>query len=83
MMITVGITTVVWLSTTFLTKPEPEDVLVAFYRRTRPSFLGWQPIARLAPDVKPSARRPVETCSDWISGCVLIYGVLSESANCY
>jgi Na+/proline symporter len=75
MMITVGITTVVWLSTTFLTKPEPEDVLVAFYRRTRPSFLGWQPIARLAPDVKPS-RDGLSNLLDWISGCVLIYGVL-------
>jgi SSS family solute:Na+ symporter len=75
MMITVGITTVVWLATTFLTKPEPDAVLVAFYRRTRPSFLGWQPIARLAPDVKPS-RDGLSNLLDWISGCVLIYGVL-------
>jgi len=75
MMITVGITTVVWLATTFLTKPEPEDVLVSFYRRTRPSFLGWQPIARLAPDVKPS-RDGLSNLLDWISGCVLIYGIL-------
>jgi solute:Na+ symporter, SSS family len=75
MMITVGITTVVWLSTTFLTKPEPQDVLISFYRRTRPSFLGWQPIARLAPDVRPS-RDGLSNLLDWISGCVLIYGVL-------
>ena len=75
MMITVGITTVVWLSTTFLTKPEPLDVLVSFYRRTHPSLLGWQPIARLAPDVKPS-RDGLSNLLDWISGCVLIYGVL-------
>jgi Na+/proline symporter len=75
MMITVGITTVVWLATTFLTKPEPDDVLVSFYRRTRPSFLGWQPIARLAPDVKPS-RDGLSNLLDWICGCVLIYGVL-------
>ena len=32
MIITVAITTVVWLAATFLTKPEPEDTLVAFYR---------------------------------------------------
>jgi Na+/proline symporter len=75
MLITVGITTVVWLATTFLTKPEPQDLLVSFYRRTRPSFLGWQPIARLAPDVKPS-RDGLSNLLDWISGCVLIYGVL-------
>jgi SSS family solute:Na+ symporter len=75
MMITVGVTTVVWLATTFLTKPEPQDLLIDFYRRTRPSFLGWQPIARLAPDVKPN-RDGLSNLLDWISGCVLIYGVL-------
>ncbi len=75
MMITVGITTVAWLTTTFLTKPEPKDVLIAFYRRTHPSLFGWQPIARLAPDVKPS-RDGLSNLLDWISGCVLIYGVL-------
>ena len=75
MMITVGITTCVWLSTTFLTNPEPQELLIAFYRRTRPSFLGWQPIARLAPDVKTN-RDGLSNLLDWISGCVLIYGVL-------
>jgi solute:Na+ symporter, SSS family len=75
MIITVGITTVVWLATTFLTKPEPEDLLVAFYRRTRPSLSGWTPIARLAPEVKPN-RDGLSNLLDWISGCVLIYGVL-------
>jgi SSS family solute:Na+ symporter len=75
MLITVGITTVVWLATTFLTKPEPQDLLIAFYRRTRPSFLGWQPIARLAPDVKPN-RDGFSNLLDWIAGCMLIYGVL-------
>jgi hypothetical protein len=75
MMITVGITSIVWLATTFLTKPEPQDLLVAFYRRTRPSYYGWQSIARLAPDVRPS-RDGLSNLLDWVSGCVLIYGVL-------
>jgi SSS family solute:Na+ symporter len=75
MIITVGITTVVWLATTFLTPPEPKEVLVAFYRRTRPSAAGWGPIARLAPEVKP-ARDGLANLLDWIAGCVLIYGIL-------
>src|SRR5258706_278482 len=37
MIITVGVTTVVWLAVTYLTAPEPNATLVAFYRRTRPS----------------------------------------------
>jgi Na+/proline symporter len=75
MIITVSITTVVWLVTTFLTSPEPNDLLVKFYRKTRPSAAGWGPIARLAPDVKP-ARDGLSNLLDWAAGCMLIYGVL-------
>ena len=75
MIITVSITTVVWLAATFLTPPEPRDVLVAFYRRTRPSVAGWRPIAALAPEVKPVNDLGANAV-DWIAGLVLIYGVL-------
>jgi len=75
MIVTVSITTVVWLAVTFLTAPEPRETLVAFYRRTRPSSTGWKPVAALAPDVKPS-RDGFANFIDWIAGCVLIYGVL-------
>jgi solute:Na+ symporter, SSS family len=36
MIITVAITTVVWLAVTFLTKPEPEQTLRKFYARVQP-----------------------------------------------
>jgi hypothetical protein len=75
MIITVSITTVVWLIVTFLTPPEPREVLVAFYRRTRPSLLGWKPIAALAPDVK-AVSDVWANAVDWIAGLVLIYGIL-------
>ncbi|HLW76108.1 MAG TPA: hypothetical protein VKS01_03965, partial [Bryobacteraceae bacterium] len=75
MIVTVSITTAVWLATTFLTKPEPQDVLVDFYTRTRPSPAGWSPIARLKPEIKPR-RDGLANLLDWISGCALIYGVL-------
>jgi Na+/proline symporter len=75
MITTVGITTVVWLAVTYLTKPESQETLTAFYRRTRPSRTGWAPIAALAPDVKVSADG-LSNLIDWIAGCVLIYGVL-------
>jgi SSS family solute:Na+ symporter len=74
MILTVGITTAVWLATTFLTRPEPDHTLVAFYRRTRPSS-GWGPIARLAPEVKVT-KDGLSNLLDWICGCVLIYGAL-------
>jgi len=75
MIITVSITTVVWLSVTFLTAPEPREVLVSFYRRTRPSPTGWGPIAKLAPEVR-AARDGLSNLLDWAAGCMLIYGVL-------
>jgi len=75
MIVTVAVTTVVWLATTFLTKPEPTGVLTEFYARTRPSATGWGPIALLKPEVKPS-RDGLSNLLDWIAGCVLIYGIL-------
>jgi solute:Na+ symporter, SSS family len=75
MIITVSVTTIVWLAVTFLTKPESDEILVSFYRRSRPGIAGWKPIARLAPEVKDS-RMGVYNAIDWICGCVLIYGIL-------
>src|SRR5207302_1215176 len=51
-LITVAVTTVVWLAVTFLTRPESEATLVAFYRRTRPSRMGWGPVAARAPTTR-------------------------------
>src|SRR5213592_4490499 len=75
MLITVAVTTVVWLAVTFLTKPEPNETLVTFYRRTRPSRAGWAPVAAQAPDVLASSGG-LSNLLDWIAGLVLVYGVL-------
>jgi Na+/proline symporter len=75
MIVTVSVTTVVWLVVTFATPPEPRETLIAFYRRTRPSLAGWRPIAALAPDVQPSSQH-LWNAVDWLAGCALVYGVL-------
>ena len=75
MIATVTITTIVWLAVTYLTKPEPQETLVAFYRRTRPSRTGWGPVAAAAPDVKASSGG-LSNLLDWIAGCTLVYGAL-------
>ncbi len=75
MIVTIGITTAVWLTTTLLTRPEPTQTLVAFYRRVRPSGRGWAPIAQLAPDVEPECEG-WRNLADAAAGCVLIYGAL-------
>jgi Na+/proline symporter len=80
MIITVSVTTVGWLTVTLLTRPEPDDLLVSFYRRTRPSLNGWRRIAKLAPDVHPSMDG-WRNALDWICGCVMIYGALFGSGK--
>ena len=74
-LVTVAVTTVVWLVVTFATRPETDATLVAFYRRTRPSRLGWEPVAARAPDVRPSTDG-LANLVDWVAGCVLVYGAL-------
>jgi solute:Na+ symporter, SSS family len=71
---TVAFTTATWLIVTFITGPEPNQTLIAFYRQTRPSA-GWGPIARLAPDVKPT-QDGMANIACWIVGCVMIYCTL-------
>ena len=72
LLITTAIVTLVWVVVTFVTKPTDEKTLVAFYRRTRPSRSGWEPIARLAPEVEPSGGAGIRL-TEWILGCALIY----------
>ncbi len=75
MIITVCVTTVVWLSVTLATKPESKETLVSFYKRARPGIVGWKPVARMAPEVKADSAG-AHNLLDWICGCVLIYGFL-------
>jgi solute:Na+ symporter, SSS family len=46
MLVTVGITTAVWLTVTFLTAPESTAVLDRFYRKVRPGGPGWRPVSQ-------------------------------------
>lgn len=46
MLITVLVTTVVWISVTFLTAPESAATLDRFYRRVRPGGPGWRVVAQ-------------------------------------
>ena len=75
MIITVGITTFVWVAVTFLTKPEPMEKLVEFYRRVRPSRAGWAPVAKVAGAVE-TADDAGAGLVDWLLGCALIYTAL-------
>ena len=74
-LLTTIITTAVWVSVTLLTKPEPGEVLTRFYRNVRPDVRGWQPIAKLAPDV-PAIRDLGANLVAWALGCAMVYSCL-------
>jgi Na+/proline symporter len=71
MLVIVPITTVVWLAVTFLTRPEPEETLIQFYRRVGPGGPGWKPIAAKAGVTKPSPLGLLFL--SWVMGCMLVY----------
>jgi Na+/proline symporter len=71
-------TTVAWLVATFVTKPEPEAKLRAFYLRVRPAREGWGPVAAmLTPDEARSVGPALAVrLRDWLLGCALVYTTL-------
>jgi len=77
MLVTVGVTTLVWVSATLLTRAEPLEKLVAFYRKVQPEGPGWQRIAAhagLSP-ANVSGGLAVQFVN-WFLGCLLIYAFL-------
>ena len=76
MMITVAITTVVWISVTFLTAPEPQAVLEAFYMRVRPGGPGWSRISGALGLGRESIPGGAGAWGNWVAGIVAVYGTL-------
>src|SRR5689334_19985970 len=77
MLVTVAITSVVWIAVTLLTGPEPIETLTAFYRRVRPEGPGWNRVASIAGFAGKHAEGRLATqFLNWFLGCALIYGSL-------
>ncbi|MCF6214234.1 MAG: Na+:solute symporter [Flavobacteriaceae bacterium] len=81
-LIVVGVTSTVWLITTFITKPESDDVLRKFYRKIQPGGPGWQKVITKA---KADKIEIVTDKEGWsvpsgiiamLLGCVLIYSTM-------
>ena len=73
MLITVLVTTAVWLSVTFATGPESSATLDRFYRKVRPGGPGWRPVSRrlgFGDDPIPGG---VLSWVNWVAGLAAVY----------
>jgi len=82
LLLAVGITTITWLVTTLLTKPEHDDTLIKFYKQTRPGGPGWKTIVKRAADkgiiLEPEGKKwnmPLQLLCVFI-GTIVIYSAL-------
>jgi SSS family solute:Na+ symporter len=75
LIVTVAVTTAVWVGVTLLTAPTDHATLVRFYKLVRPAGPGWNAIrgetgAVASPDSLPQA------LLGWVLGCLFVYAAL-------
>ena len=73
MLLTVAATTVVWVVVTFVTAPEPDATLDAFYRRVRPGGPGWRRVSGRLGFGRESIPGGALAWTNWIAGIVAVY----------
>ena len=78
----VVITTIGWLTVTFLTPPTEEATLRRFYKKIKPASAGWKPVIQKATQAgdmssseKETGQLPLEVLCMFI-GCLTVYGAL-------
>jgi Na+/proline symporter len=76
LLVTVAVSTVVWLAVTFLTAPESEATLEGFYRRVRPGGPGWVRVSTRAGFGREPIPGGALAWSNWVAGVVAVYASL-------
>jgi len=76
MLLTVAISTVVWVTATFVTAPVPDATLIAFYRRVRPGGIGWRRIAIAAGYGAEPISGGALNWTNWVAGVTAVYATL-------
>jgi Na+/proline symporter len=73
MLVTVAVSTLVWLVATFATRPESDATLEAFYRRVRPGGPGWARVSERLGFGRERIPGGALSFVNWILGVVLVY----------
>jgi Na+/proline symporter len=80
MILTVLGSSAVWITVTFLTSPEDDDVLVKFYNKVKPAGRLWKKVYQKHNLVKSEDSLNV-SLRDWVLGVILIYCFLFAVGN--
>jgi Na+/proline symporter len=72
---TIAVTTVVWLTVTWVTAPADPDVLQRFYQKVRPAGPGWTAVRRAAGNL-PSSDNLSLAFVGWLAGCAFVFSAL-------
>ena len=75
LLLTIAITTAVWLATAYLTRPTDAETLRRFYIKARPAGPGWTAVRATCPGVE-SPDNPSAAFACWFGGLALVYGAL-------
>src|SRR6185312_16515819 len=76
MLITVGLSTAIWLGVTYATAPESDATLDAFYERVRPGGPGWRRVSERLGYGREAIPGGALAWTNWIAGIVAVYASL-------
>ena len=76
MLVTVVISTIVWLAVTYMTAPEPDATLDAFYLRVRPGGPGWAHVSERLGLGREETPGGALAWTNWVAGIVAVYSTL-------
>jgi Na+/proline symporter len=76
MLITVAVTTVVWLTVTLLTAPESDATLDRFYRQVRPGGAGWRQVSGRLGYGSDTIPGGALSWVNWLAGVVAVYAAV-------
>src|SRR3954471_10027407 len=76
MLVTIVTTTIAWVAVTYLTKPEPDETLNAFYLRVRPGGPGWAHVSERLGLGRERTPGGALAWTNWLAGIVAVYSSL-------
>ncbi|MFN2565331.1 MAG: sodium:solute symporter family protein [Gemmatimonadaceae bacterium] len=76
LLVTMAVSTIVWVTVTFMTAPEPGPVLERFYQRVRPGGPGWAQVSQRLGYGRERIPGGALQWTNWIAGVAAVYAFL-------